>query len=256
MARDAEGVFRRVRLRGPYDWQSLEVVGEPVAPRRFLSPVAPAAILCVAGNYRKHVEECQAEHFPEPVLFMKNPASATGHGEPIVIPAVCADEVDYECELAVVIGKSCREVTAAEASGYILGYTAANDVSARLWQLERGGGQWVRGKGFDTFCPLGPWLVTPDEMPDPGNLRLQTLLNGEVMQDARTAQMTGSIFEIIAFLSQGTTLLPGTVILTGTPEGVGWARSPRRTLQAGDEVIVRIEGLGDLRNPVKKETAS
>jgi 2-keto-4-pentenoate hydratase/2-oxohepta-3-ene-1,7-dioic acid hydratase in catechol pathway len=161
--------------------------------------------------------------------------------------------VDYECELAVVIGRACKNVTRAEAVNYILGYTAANDVSARDWQKSRGGSQWCRGKMFDTFCPLGPCLVTPDEIPNPNALAIRTLINGEVLQDWNTDDMIFDVPALIEFLSGSTTLLPGTVILTGTPHGVGMARTPPRWLQPGDRVTVEVEKIGVLTNPVISE---
>src|SRR5262249_4310104 len=166
-----------------------------------------------------------------------------------------SDEVDYECELAVVIGKTCKNVPKAKAYEYILGYTCANDVSARDWQLKRGGGQWCRGKTFDTFAPLGPSLVTKEDIHDPHALRIQTILNGEALQDWNTSDMIFDIPTIIEFLSGSTTLLPGTVILTGTPQGVGVARKPPVFLKAGDTVSVVIEKIGTLTNPVENEPA-
>jgi 2-keto-4-pentenoate hydratase/2-oxohepta-3-ene-1,7-dioic acid hydratase in catechol pathway len=161
--------------------------------------------------------------------------------------------VDYECELAVVIGRACKNVSKANALDYVLGYTCCNDVSARDWQLKRGGGQWCRGKTFDTFSPMGPCLVTCDEIPDPQTLSIRTVLNGEVMQDWRTDDMIFDVATLIEFLSGSTTLLPGTVILTGTPQGVGMARKPPRWLNAGDVVSVEIEKIGTLTNPVMGE---
>jgi 2-keto-4-pentenoate hydratase/2-oxohepta-3-ene-1,7-dioic acid hydratase in catechol pathway len=161
--------------------------------------------------------------------------------------------VDYECELAVVIGKPCKNVSKADALSYVLGYTCANDVSARDWQKDWGGSQWCRGKTFDTFCPLGPCLVTPDEIPNPNALQIKTIVNGEVLQDWNTSDMIFDVPTLIEFLSGSTTLLPGTVILTGTPHGVGMARNPPRWLQAGDSVTISIEGIGELTNPVRLE---
>jgi 2-keto-4-pentenoate hydratase/2-oxohepta-3-ene-1,7-dioic acid hydratase in catechol pathway len=152
-----------------------------------------------------------------------------------------------------VIGKAARNVKRENATEYILGYTCANDVSARDWQKEGGGGQWCRGKTFDTFCPLGPVLVTPDELPNPNALRITTRINGETMQDWNTNDMIFDIPTLIEFLSASTTLLPGTVIITGTPHGVGMAREPKRWLQPGEVVEVEIEGIGILRNPVREE---
>jgi 2-keto-4-pentenoate hydratase/2-oxohepta-3-ene-1,7-dioic acid hydratase in catechol pathway len=162
-------------------------------------------------------------------------------------------KVDYECELAVVIGRACKNIRREEAMDYVLGYTCANDVSARDWQKEGGGSQWSRGKSFDTFAPLGPVLVTPDEIPDPHALRIRTRVNGEVLQDCSTADMVFDIPTLIEFLSGSSTLLPGTVILTGTPHGVGMARTPPRFLQPGDSVSVEIEKIGALTNPVIEE---
>lgn len=230
---------------------SLARTGQTAVVRKLLAPVEPANILCIGLNYREHAAESGAKIPSYPVLFMK-PNTALNHpGDPIRLPACQVDsEVDYECELAVVIGRTCRDVAEAEALGYVLGYTAANDVSARTWQIQRGGGQFVRGKGFDTFCPLGPALVTADEIPDPQALRLKTLLNGKTMQDHTTADMVFPVARLISFLSQDTTLVPGTVILTGTPQGVGFARKPPVWLQPGDEVVIEIEKIGRLVNPV------
>lgn len=164
-----------------------------------------------------------------------------------------SDQVDYECELAVVIGKRCKNVSVEDALDYVLGYTCANDVSARDWQKGHGGGQWVKGKSFDTFCPLGPILVTADRIPDPQILPIRTLLNGEVRQESYTGDMIFSVAQLISFLSGSTTLLPGTVILTGTPEGVGMAAKPPRFLKQGDELVVEITGIGMLHNTVVDE---
>lgn len=223
----------------------------PVQAVRWRPPVEPRAILCIGLNYRKHAQEGGAAVPQYPVLFMKNPAAAIGHKEPIHIPKVCENEVDYEAELAVVIAKPCRDVAKENAAQYILGYTAANDVSARIWQSKLGGGQWNRGKGFDTFAPLGPVLVTPDEIPDPNSLAIRCELNGREVQRSNTSDMIFDVPALISFLSQDTTLLPGTVILTGTPEGVGWFREPRLLLTPGDTVTVEIEKVGTLTNPVR-----
>jgi 2-keto-4-pentenoate hydratase/2-oxohepta-3-ene-1,7-dioic acid hydratase in catechol pathway len=188
------------------------------------------------------------------VLFIKNTASVQNPGDPIEIPVKLASaKVDYECELAVVIGKRCKNVTRYQALDYVLGYTCANDVSARDWQRDGGGGQWCTGKGFDTFAPLGPVLVTRDEIPNPNALRIRTILNGETMQDWNTNDMIFDVPAIIAFLSSSRTLLPGTVILTGTPHGVGFARTPPVWLKAGDTVSIEIENIGTLTNPVINE---
>lgn len=230
---------------------TLKATDDRVEPARWLPPVEPRAILCIGKNYLAHAQEFDGAAPDYPVLFMKNPAAAIGHGEPVRIPKVCGDEVDYEGELAVVIGKAARDVPVERALDHVLGYTAANDVSARIWQKEKGGSQWCRGKSFDSFAPLGPVLVTPDAFGDPAAITLRTRVNGEERQAGNTADMLYPIAELIAFLSQDTTLLAGTVILTGTPEGVGWARTPKATLQPGDQVEVAIDGIGALRSPVE-----
>jgi len=167
--------------------------------------------------------------------------------------ALASDEVDYECELAVVIGKTCKNATVENALDFVLGYTCGNDISARDWQKKKGGGQWCRGKTFDTFAPLGPRLITADELGDPNSLKIGTTVNGEVVQDWNTNDMMFSVPKIIAFLSGSTTLLPGTVVLTGTPHGVGMARKPPLWLKSGDVVSVEIEKIGRLTNPIVNE---
>lgn len=231
----------------------IATTGKIVDIRRRLAPVTPVNIFCVGLNYRAHAEETNAELPEHPTIFMKPTTAANDPESAIVIPACCTrgDEVDYECELAVVIGKAGRNIAEADALSHVLGYTCANDVSARKWQKHSGGGQWVRGKSFDTFCPLGPVLVTADEIEDPQTLAISTTLNGKVMQSNHTSDMIHSVAKIIAFLSMDTTLLPGTVILTGTPSGVGFARDPQVYLRRGDQVVVEIERIGKLCNPVK-----
>ena len=235
-------------------YEGLEPSGEVSQVDRLLAPILPTNIFCIGLNYREHAEESNVPIPEEPIPFMKPTSVLLDPGEPILIPACCnqhGEEVDYECELAIVIGKPARNVSEADALKYVLGYTAANDVSARHWQIERCGGQWIRGKSFDTFCPLGPALVTADEIPDPQTLSIKTVLNGEVMQDHTTADMIFSCARLISFLSADTTLLPGTVILTGTPQGVGFARTPPRLLKDGDVVTIELDKIGQLTNPVK-----
>ena len=229
----------------------LSATDVPVEAAAWLPPVEPRAILCIGKNYLAHAQEFDGAAPEYPVLFMKNPAAATGHQQPVRIPKVCGDEVDYEGELAIVIGKSTRDASTSEALASILGFTCANDISARIWQKDKGGSQWCRGKGFDTFAPMGPVLVTPDEFGDPTAVTLRTRVNGEELQVGHTRDMLYPIVELVAFLSQDTTLLPGTVILTGTPEGVGWARTPKITLKPGDCVEVEIDGIGILQSPVE-----
>ncbi len=205
-------------------------------------------------NYRHHAEETKAKIPEFPILFIKTPNTLQNPGDPIQLPtALASHQVDYECELAVVIGKTCKNVKREHALDHVFGYTAANDVSARDWQKNWGGGQWCRGKSFDTFAPLGPVLVTSDELPNPNSLGIKTIVNGETLQDWTTADMIFDVPTLIEFLSGSTTLYPGTVILTGTPHGVGMARTPPRWLQPGDEVTVEVEKIGRLTNPVISE---
>ncbi|PKN28754.1 MAG: 5-carboxymethyl-2-hydroxymuconate isomerase [Deltaproteobacteria bacterium HGW-Deltaproteobacteria-21] len=236
-------------------FEEIKKKGERKRVKKLLAPLEPAAILCIGLNYHRHAQETGAVIPSHPVLFMKNPAALNNPEDPIVLPSSCLDppQVDYEAELAVVIGKAAKNVPAARALEHVLGYTAANDVSARRWQKHAGGGQWVKGKSFDSFCPLGPALVTPDEIPDPQSLQLQCILNGEVMQETNTSDMIFSVAVLIEFLSTGMTLKPGTVILTGTPSGVGYVRKPPVYLKAGDRVEIRIERIGSLINPVTEE---
>ncbi len=233
-------------------YSGLEATNEKAALVRLLAPVVPTNIFCIGRNYADHIEEFDRDLPEYPILFFKNTASLNDPGAPIRIPRcqMKGPEVDYEGELAAVIGKPARDVSEEEALDYVLGYTVSNDISARRWQIQGGGGQWCRGKGFDTFCPLGPSLLTPDELGNPQELHIQTRLNGEVMQDSNTSHMIHSVASLIAFLSQDTTLLPGTVILTGTPSGVGAARDPQVFLKDGDIIEVEIEKIGVLLNPV------
>ncbi len=228
-----------------------EVTSVVADVQKVLAPVQPTAILCIGLNYRKHAEESNMAIPKNPVLFIKSPGAVQNHGDPILLPTtLTSDSVDYECELAVVIGKAARNVSKADALSYVLGYTCANDVSARDWQLNGGGGQWCRGKTFDTFCPLGPALVTTDEITNPNALAIKTILNGETVQDWNTNDMIFDVPALIEFLSADTTLLPGTVIITGTPQGVGMARKPPLWLKSGDTVTIEIEKIGALTNPV------
>lgn len=221
---------------------------------KLLAPVQPVAIVCIGLNYKFHAEETKAPIPQHPVVFMKLPNVVQHPGDPILIPThLKSDKVDYECELAVIIGRTAKNVSRENALSHVLGYTCANDVSARDWQKHGGGGQWCRGKTFDTFCPLGPVLVTAEEIPDPNTLGIKTVLNGAVMQDWNTNDMIFNVPTLIEFLSGSTTLLPGTVILTGTPHGVGAARTPPVFMKDGDTVSVEIERIGTLTNPVRNE---
>ena len=230
------------------------VGGKSLKIAKLLAPIEPAVFLCIGLNYRRHAEECKAALPQFPVLFMKTAAAVQNPGDPIVLPRhLRSDEVDYECELAVVIGRKCKNVSRDKALEYVLGYACANDVSARDWQGKWGGSQWCRGKTFDTFAPFGPCLVTPDEIPDPNALKIKLDIGGEVLQDWTTNDMIFDVPRLIEFLSGSTTLLPGTVILTGTPQGIGAARNPQRFLKPGDVVTVTIEKIGALTNPVVEE---
>jgi len=232
-------------------YAGLQETTEPAQMAKLLAPFEPSQILCIGLNYRHHAEESGMKAPERPVLFTKGINTVQNPGDPIEIPVRAASqEVDYECELAVVIGKPCKNVTSADALSYVLGYTCANDVSARDWQLKWGGGQWCKGKTFDTFSPLGPCLVTTDEIPDPQMLGIRTILNGETVQDWNTNDMIFSVAQIIEFLSASNTLPPGTVILTGTPHGVGMASKPPRWLKEGDQVTIEIDRIGKLTNPV------
>ena len=231
------------------------VTDHVVTPGKLLAPVVPTNLLCIGLNYKKHAAESNSAPPAHPVLFIKNTAALQNPGDPIEIPQKLAStRVDYECELAVVIGRRCKNATRAKALDFVLGYTCGNDVSARDWQRDGGGGQWCQGKSFDTFCPLGPVLVTCDEIPNPNALRIRTILNGETMQDWNTDDMIFDVPAIIEFLSASKTLLPGTVIMTGTPHGVGFARKPPVWLKAGDTVSIDIEKIGALTNPVVNES--
>lgn len=214
-----------------------------------------SGVIGIGLNYAAHATE-QGSAIPErPVVFTKNLAALALDGEAIRVPRVCQDrpQVDFEGELAVVIGRAARDVGKDEALSFVLGYAAANDVSARWWQKQGSGGQFFRGKSFDTFCPIGPVVAPAADVPNPNALRLITRVNGEVMQDSTTGDMIFDIPTLISELSRGITLLPGTVILTGTPPGVGMARNPQVFLKDGDRVEVEIERLGVLRNRVEFE---
>ena len=249
-----EGEMGSHHLLSGNPWDGFTATQSHVRVKQVLAPIEPAMIWCIGLNYKRHAEETGAKIPEQPVVFAKGPNTVQHPGGVIELPRhLASEQVDYECELAVVIGKRCKNVSPNEALDYVLGYTCANDVSARDWQIKRGGSQWSRGKTFDTFAPLGPALVTPEDIPDPNVLRILTRLNGEVVQDSNTADMIFDVPQIIAFLSGSTTLLPGTVILTGTPEGVGMARTPPRWLAPGDEVTIEIEKIGSLTNRVVLE---
>jgi len=212
-----------------------------------LSITRPGKIVCVGLNYHDHAEEGGQDLPQAPLLFAKWPNTLIGDGEPIVLPAESA-QVDYEAELGVVIGATAKHVSERDALDVVGGYICVNDVSAR--DLQFGDRQWVRGKSLDTFCPIGPALVPASQIPDPQTLRLRTILNGEVVQEAPTADMIFSVAEIVAFVSEAITLEPGDLILTGTPSGVGMAMDPPRFLETGDVIKIEIERLGSIEHAV------
>ncbi len=228
--------------------------GEPVDVVRLLPPLDPPNIFAVGKNYRKHAAEMSgvktdAPDLPaEPLIFMKATTAVIGPDQPIVLPRSAPDEVDFEAELAVVIRTTARNVPEPRALDHVFGYTCANDVTARDCQKRRDK-QWARAKSFDTFCPLGPMIVTRDEV-DPAALSVRSILNGETMQDGNTADMLFSVPKLVSYFSHQFTLMPGTLILTGTPAGVGFARDPQVFLKPGDQISVEVEGIGRLTNDV------
>ena len=217
---------------------------------RVVAPIQnPQKILCIGLNYADHAAESNMPIPSEPVVFSKFPSTIVGPGDAIRLPSVTRS-IDYEAELVVVIGTSGKDISESDAFGHVAGYTVGHDVSARDFQLEKPGGQWLLGKTFDTFAPLGPDIVTPDEVDDPHNLDIRCILNGETVQDSNTQQLIFKIDQLIAYLSRVITLQPGDLIFTGTPPGVGMARQPQLWLKAGDTVVCEVDGIGRLENPV------
>ncbi len=238
-------------------WQSKveRLVGEgaraSLTSVKLLAPIpTPRKLICVGLNYLDHVKETGAEVPKVPAIFSKFATSVIGPEEPVVLPKV-SKQVDYEAELAFVIGKGGRHIAAEDWEQHVFGYTIVNDVSARDYQLATS--QWLMGKTFDTFAPIGPAIVTADEAPDPHNLKIGLRLNGKTMQDSNTKELIFKIPELIAFLSSVFTLEPGDIVSTGTPPGVGFSRKPPVYLQDGDEMVVSVEGLGELKNSVVAE---
>lgn len=232
-----------VITKNPYE--ELEAVSPLATSYKFdrvklVSPAAPSKIVAVGLNYRDHAEELNMPIPDEPIIFIKPSTTMIGEGDAIILPE-SSSRIDYEAELAVLVGRRARKVKEAEASRYILGYTCGNDVTAR--DLQQKDGQWTRAKSFDTFNPLGPWIET--EL-DPSNLEIKLLLNGEIRQSSSTSEMIFPVAKLVSFISHVMTLLPGDVIMTGTPPGVG-------KIEPGDEVVVEIEGIGRLRNFVEKD---
>ena len=239
-------------------YTDFKVTSEKKSVVRLLSPIDPSVIYCIGLNYMPHIEETKLRLPEFPIVFMKNLGAAAAHLDDILIPVSCEDppQVDYEAELCVVIGKKVKNVSVEDALDAVLGYTCANDVSAREWQKSGGGKQWVKGKSFDTFCPFGPWIVTPDEIGDPQDLEVECVLNGSVMQKGNTSEMLFPVAKLISFLSESATLFPGTLILTGTPSGVGFTREPPVFLSPGDVLETRISRIGTLENRVALERES
>lgn len=233
---------------------SYRITDEALKIEKLLAPIVPVDILCIGLNYREHAAESGSAVPQNPMLFIKASNTLNNPFDPIPIPKR-SSEIDYECELAVIIGKTAKHVSRQSAMDHVLGYTCANDVSSRDWQRDKnlGGGQFARGKSFDGFCPLGPCIVTKDEIANPNLLRIKTILNGQTLQDHTTADMIFDVPALIESLSSTMTLRAGAIILTGTPQGVGFARKPPVWMKAGDTVVVEIEKIGRLENPVTQE---
>ena len=233
-----------------------DAVKIPVRGARHLPPIPnPAKIICIGLNYKDHALEQGAAIPKEPVVFSKFATTLIGHEQPIELPAA-SPEVDFEAELVAVIGKRGKNLKESEAAAYVAGYMIGHDVSARDWQKKKDGKQWLLGKSFDTFAPTGPWLVTADEVGDSQKLGIRLRLNGQTMQDSNTRELIFSVPHLLAYISQVFTLEPGDLLFTGTPAGVGFARTPPVFLKDGDVVEVEIEKLGLLRNPVVRSAGA
>ena len=247
-----EAFFESDGLHRLSSWIENHAATAPEVPpgTRLGSPIArPSKIICIGLNYSDHAKESGMAVPAEPIIFFKSTTALTGPNDGLVIPTG-SEKTDWEVELALVIGKTARSVSESDAMAHVAGYVLHNDYSERAWQLERGG-QWVKGKSADTFAPLGPWLATTDEIPDPHILRLWLKVNGETKQDGTTANLIFKIPFLVSYLSQFMTLLPGDVISTGTPAGVGLGFKPPQYLKAGDTIELGIDGLG-----VQKQTAT
>lgn len=234
-------------LRSGTDVAAL-AVGSGAVSGPLAAPIMPGKVVAIGLNYMQHIKETGRAIPARPLVFAKFPSSVIGPEDAIAIDATVTERVDWEVELAVVVGRTMRRVARSEALDHVFGYTVANDVSAR--DVQFADEQWVRGKSLDTFCPLGPVIVTADELGDPQSLALRTRVNGEVVQESTTTEMIFSVAELLSFLSHSFTLDPGDVVLTGTPWGVGEFMDPPRHLAVGDVVEVEIDGIGTLRNPV------
>ncbi len=263
---DNDGAFVELRAAG-LPWKSLEELIEAgdaawreaadvvnrdyprlVNPRLTAPLVRPQKIMCIGRNYADHVKEMGSSLPARPVLFAKYANALTGPDAEIALPPVSA-EIDYEAELAVVIGRRCKDVDQAAALGCVFGYTCANDITMR--DAQKSDGQWTRAKSPDSFCPVGPWIVTADEIDDPQALDISMELNGRVMQDSNTKRMVFGVAELVSYLSRTMTLLPGDLLLTGTPDGVGAGRDPQVFIKSGDRLKVTVAGVGELRNTAR-----
>lgn len=251
------GVFavvekEKVRVLSSNPLYSVEKTSELIALEEieeFLPPIGPANIIALGLNYRKHAKESEAQIPSHPLIFIKSTNTLTAHKKPIILPREAPNEVDYEVELAVVIKDRIKNISEEEALKHVFGYAIGQDISARDCQLKYDQ-QWARGKSFDTFCPLGPWIETDL---NPENVVLRAILNGEIMQEDSTADMIFSVPYLISYISRMMTLFPGTVVITGTPGGVGFSRKPPVFLRAGDILASEIEGIGRMENDVVKE---
>jgi 2-keto-4-pentenoate hydratase/2-oxohepta-3-ene-1,7-dioic acid hydratase in catechol pathway len=249
------GIFEGDRVfetTDPFSGHAVKGAPHDLADVKVLAPVGrPSKIVCVGINYVPHMEETGFERPAEPVIFSKFASALSGPNDAILLPKAAPRRVDYEAELVIVIGRRGRDIELAHALDHVAGYTVGNDVSARDWQLKKAGGQWLLGKSFDTFLPLGPWMTTPDEFGDPAQRHVRCTINGEVLQDDVLANLIFGFAEVIAYVSLVATLEPGDLIMTGTPGGVGQSRTPPRWLQEGDVVETSVDGIGTLRNTVR-----
>jgi 5-carboxymethyl-2-hydroxymuconate isomerase len=252
---DVDGGYRRL----DFDLDLLSLVRAGIDPRDLAvgsavagdlaAPLQPGKVVAIGLNYLDHIRESQLPQPEHPLVFAKVPSSVTGPNDDIVVDTHLTTQVDWEVELGVIVGRRMRNVAVGAALDYVFGYTVGNDVSARDVQFSES--QWTRGKSLDTFCPIGPVVVTPDEIPDPQALALRTRVNGELMQDSSTAQMLFGVAELLAFCSRNFTFEPGDLLLTGTPWGCGYFMDPPRSLEIGDVVECEVERIGVLRNPVR-----
>lgn len=251
--KDCCGLVENGKVKGidALPWEPFSLTGEEfdLDAVKLLSPVQPPNVIAIGLNYKAHADELGFKYPTAPAIFIKLNSSVIGPGDDIVLPKMAPNEVDYEAELVIVIGKTCRNVSEADSLSYVLGYTIGNDVSARDCQLKTDV-QWARGKSFDTFCPVGPWIETDL---DPDSLDISLKLNGLTMQEGNTSDMFFSCAELVSYCSRFATLKPGTIILTGTPPGVGYARKTPVFLKAGDKIEIEVEGIGTLINNMVSE---